>query len=320
MKFVKQTCESYIQEPGLSGIYKQIELAGRTCYHSTDKITTDSAEEFVERMIKSHHNAMLEHATVYLHREIPKGSTSEEFRNWDMVYTKYSNNPYSRVVTNHTNKALIFDITTNYRVLVGNNWLADLRYICEPNENHEKRFSLHCVTALQVYKELTRHRVFSFAIESSRYCAYNKNKFGNSLTFILPTWFKYITEGNAYFLDGVYHSGGRPENENIGDRIWDKPRKNEDGTEWHAEETFLKTMDIIESSYLQSFKQSWVAQQAAQYLPQCIKGEVVITGFESDWKYLLDLRLKGITGAPHPMMKELAALMKEELVKQGFKY
>ena len=50
-------------------VYKQIELAGRTCYKSEDKITEDSAKEFVDRMIKSGHGAMLEHGTVYLSRQ-----------------------------------------------------------------------------------------------------------------------------------------------------------------------------------------------------------------------------------------------------------
>ena len=54
------------QEPGINGIYKQIELAGRTCYKSEDKITEDSAKSFVMRMIESKHTAMLEHGTVYL--------------------------------------------------------------------------------------------------------------------------------------------------------------------------------------------------------------------------------------------------------------
>lgn len=46
--------------------YKMIELAGRTCYKSEDKITENSAKEFVDRMIKLGHGAMLEHGTIYL--------------------------------------------------------------------------------------------------------------------------------------------------------------------------------------------------------------------------------------------------------------
>ena len=66
MKLIESKVEVIEQQPGLEGVYKQTELAGRTCYKSEDKITEDSAKEFVDRMIKSKHGAMLEHGTVYL--------------------------------------------------------------------------------------------------------------------------------------------------------------------------------------------------------------------------------------------------------------
>ena len=66
MKLIESKVEVIEQQPGLDGVYKQIELAGRTCYRSYDKITEDSAKGFVDRMIKSKHGAMLEHGTVYL--------------------------------------------------------------------------------------------------------------------------------------------------------------------------------------------------------------------------------------------------------------
>ena len=50
----------------INSVYRQIEIAGRTCYKSEDKITETSAKEFVDRMVKSGHGAMLEHGTVYL--------------------------------------------------------------------------------------------------------------------------------------------------------------------------------------------------------------------------------------------------------------
>ena len=66
MKLIRPSFEIIDQQSGLEGVYKQIELAGRTCYKSEDKITETSAKEFVDRMIKSGHGAMLEHGTVYL--------------------------------------------------------------------------------------------------------------------------------------------------------------------------------------------------------------------------------------------------------------
>ena len=77
-----------VKEELLNSIYRQIEIAGRTCYKSEDKITDTSAKEFVERMIKSGHGAMLEHGTVYL--------TIENYSDIDEI--KYKNNPYSMAV------------------------------------------------------------------------------------------------------------------------------------------------------------------------------------------------------------------------------
>ena len=67
MRLIKPRVEIIKQEEyDLNHIFKFIELAGRTCYKSEDRITEDSAKEFVDRMIKSGHGAMLEHGTVYL--------------------------------------------------------------------------------------------------------------------------------------------------------------------------------------------------------------------------------------------------------------
>lgn len=66
MKCIKPSYKILIQKNSINDIYKQIEIAGRICYKSSDKITEDSAKSFVNRMITSGHTAMLEHGTVYL--------------------------------------------------------------------------------------------------------------------------------------------------------------------------------------------------------------------------------------------------------------
>lgn len=168
MRLIKPSFEIIEQQPGILGLYKQIELAGRTCYKSEDKITPDSAAAFVDRMIKSGHGAMLEHGTVYL--EVPcyaDDSTS------NIVY-RYINNKYSIVRDRYgiTTSIFQFDstayITTNLRVLVENGWTDDLKYICEPTEYHEKRVTVRFICDRGVSHEFVRHRVFSFAQESTR--------------------------------------------------------------------------------------------------------------------------------------------------------
>ena len=178
MKLIKPNVEIIEQQPELEGIYKQIELAGRTCYKSEDKITEGSAKAFVDRMLSLHHRSVLEHGSVYL--KIPiKAETSYRI-------DEYNDNPYTK--TKIDRDLSCYYISTNYRVLVEHNWLDDLQYICEPTEYHEKRITVKWTCDRGILAEFTRHRTFSFAAESTRYCNYSKNKFGNEITFIIPSW------------------------------------------------------------------------------------------------------------------------------------
>ena len=172
MKLIKPSFEILNQQYGLEGIYKQIEVVGRTCYKSEDKITEDSAKGFVDRMIKSGHGAMLEHGTVYLefHVKDPSIIGEEEYHNQqgflNKLINKYVDNKYSIVKVNHYYDTAF--ITTNYRVLVENNWLDDLKYLCEPTSFHEKRICVRFICDRGISHEFVRHRVFSFAQESTR--------------------------------------------------------------------------------------------------------------------------------------------------------
>lgn len=166
MKLIKPSFEVIGQGPGIDGIYKQIELAGRTCYKSSDKITEDSAKPFVDRMIKSGHGAMLEHGTVYLQIHWDDAIRKE----FDHIYYDYASNPYSKIIRKVQEDDLCptLYVTTNYRVLVENDWINDLKYLCEPTEFHEKRITVKFVCDRGVSHEFIRHRVFSFAQESTR--------------------------------------------------------------------------------------------------------------------------------------------------------
>ena len=278
MKLIKPSVEIIRQEKyDLLHVFKFIELAGRTCYKSENKITEDSASEFVNRMVKSGHGAMLEHGTVYL--TIPISDILNP-----IIY-KYILNPYSKAFIDFTNSY----ITTNYRVLVENNWLDDLKYISEPNLFHAKRTTVKFICDRGISHEFVRHRVFSFAQESTRYCNYTKDKFDSNLTFIIPCWIKDIKEGNYYsFIE--YHS------DNI------------DGSkEWYdiclnIEQTYFR---LVEDD-------NWKPQEARSILPNSLKTELIMTGFDSDWQNFFKLRC-----APnaHPQAKELADMLKDKFNK-----
>lgn len=295
MRLIKPSFEILDQQCGLEGIYKQVEIAGRTCYKSEDKITEDSAKGFVDRMIKSGHGAMLEHGTVYLAMPM-ETITPIEANGWG----KYTKNPYSKgFKICEVNGQKRVAVTTNLRVLVENGWLDDLKYICEPTEYHERRITVRFVCDRGVSHEFVRHRVFSFAQESTRYCNYSKDKFGNELTFIEPCWLEdYNYDGNTY--NQLFRDSLR----------W---------AEAHYLDLLKKWEDKIpDKRYKTGFKGNpWTPQQARAVLPNSLKTELVVTGFASDWNHFFDLRARGTTGAPHPQAKELAEpLMKEFIARK----
>lgn len=170
MKLINPNVEIIPQEEGLLGVYKQIEKAGRTCYKSEDKITEDSCKEFVQRMIKNKHTAMLEHGTVYLAIPITthySGSTT--------IYDKYPTYCKVNQSEGFTFKDIFGDsvncwcITTNLRFIQEHNlWLDIDDFLCEPSEFHEKRITTRFICDRGVSHELVRHRTFSFAQESTR--------------------------------------------------------------------------------------------------------------------------------------------------------
>lgn len=272
MNIITPKFEILEQPAGLDGMYKMIELAGRTCYKSEDKITPDSAKGFVDRMIASGHGAMLEHGTVYL--DIPQSVS-----NCYELISDYTNNKYS--IINHSSVGHSqehYYITTNLRVLVENDWMEDLKYICEPTEFHEKRICVRYTSDIHFYKDITRHRVFSWAIESTRFCNYIKQKFGSSVSFITPIWLKE-----------------------------------------EEQDEFEEDLKTIESIYFKWINKGWQPQQAAYFLIQGTKAEIIMTGFASDYNHFFDLRSElAKTGKPHPTVVELVEPLRQEFIKRGY--
>lgn len=312
MKLINSKAELFQQPEGLEGVYKMIEIAGRTCYCSQDKITEDSAKGFVERMIKSGHTAMLEHGTVYLYLEATPDNTFSKFEhpnlrhtahyNWGDVVgairARYAGNPYSRSFSIYEGYKHIAAVTTNLRVIIENGWEDDLKFISAPTKYHEKRYTVKFTTDQGILRELTRSRSMSFAVESTRYCNYSKDKYGNEITVIIPSWGKGLIEGNSYDSD-----------------IVDMVEISEEVPKDNA--AFLKAMCYAEQHYMYLLFIEKSPQQARQVLPLATKCDVVMTGFASDWRYFLDLRLFEKTGKVHPDMLELTNKLKDELVNAG---
>ena len=129
-----------------------------------------------------------------------------------------------------------------------------------------------------VSHELVRHRMASFAQESTRYCNYSADKFGNELTFIKPCFWD---EHSPYYA------------------TW----------KWACE--------VAEESYLRLLANGATPEQARSVLPNSLKTEVIMTANVREWRHFLNLRAVGTTGKPHPQMAEVAGelltILKEHL-------
>ena len=247
MKLIENKIEKLEQKYDLLGIFEQIEIAGRTAYKSLDKIQKDdngrskTAKEFVERMVKMNHGSTLEHGTVYL--EFPFG------RGADMMYGLLK---YTSVKKNPNILDSPVYVTTNYRVLVENNLLDDLEFLCEPTEYHEKRTTFRLTCARVQADSFVRHRVFSFLMESTRYCNYSNGKFDKEITIVKPTRWDELG-GNTKLLKLA----------------------------WGASEYY----------YMELIKNKVKPEDARDVLPLQLKTELIMTGTESQWEQFFKLRI-----------------------------
>lgn len=247
MKLIENKIEKLEQKHDLLGIYEQIEIAGRTAYKSLDKIEYDengrskTAKEFVDKMIKLGHGSPLEHGSVYL--KFPSDGKVNMIY-WLSSYTIVKKDP-------NISDSPVY-VTTNYRVLVEEDLLEDLEFLCEPTEFHEKRTTFRLTCARVQADSFVRHRVFSFLMESTRYCNYSNGKFDKEITIVKPTRWDELG-GNTKLLKLA----------------------------WGASEYY----------YMELIKNKVKPEDARDLLPLQLKTELIMTGTESQWEQFFKLRI-----------------------------
>ena len=135
-------------------------------------------------------------------------------------------------------------------------------------------FTVKFICDRGIANELVRHRIASFAQESSRYCCYAKDKFGKELTFINPCFWESDSDNYA---------------------------------RWFHE------MDESEKTYLAMIENGATPEQARDILPTSIKTEIVMTANLREFRHFFKLRAEGVTGKPHPQMLEITIPLLKEL-------
>ena len=118
------------------------------------------------------------------------------------------------------------------------------------SEYYPKRYTVHMILDRGVMDEFRTHVGLSHLAESTRYCNYSKDKFGNEITFIKPCWL----DDEKLKLYGPYHTV-----------IRDKS----------PESIFIANLNNVERDYLDLIKLGWTPQQARSILPLGINSELM---------------------------------------------
>lgn len=200
MKIIEPSVEIIDELNGME-ILKKLEMAGRTCYKSEDKIDPERTEDFIFGIIQRGHHTILEHFSF------------------------------------------------------------SARFICDRGVSHE----------------LVRHRLATFSQESTRYCNYSQNRFGGEITVIKPSFFDEDTK---------------------------------------AFELWKNACLAAEKAYFELLDWGCTPQEARSVLPNSLKTELVMTCNLREWLHFFRLRALGITGQPHPQMKELAWMLLKQVDKK----
>lgn len=290
MKLIRQDF-NIVNQKGFSikDIKKHIEYCARISYKSQDRITDDSYEKFVNMLEKRDHARPLEFGTVHL--KMP-WNTFNNFAGfcvskgfWDSCWIKYN-------IDRESEDKMVY-ITTNYRYYKKLGTLKPLYgyidikefFTEEDNKFYPKRYTVHFITSRGIMDEFRTHVGLSHLAESSRYCSYDKNRFGNELTFIIPNWV----------------------NTNC-------PNKEQEGPSVASIEWSTAMLDA-EASYMNLIKMGCTAQEAREVLPLAVKSELISCGFEDAWSNFFYRRC---AKDAHPMAREIATKVRDKFKELGY--
>lgn len=146
-----------------------------------------------------------------------------------------------------------------------------------------------------IANELVRHRIGSFAQESTRYCNYSKEKFGGELSFILPFYIPDEPKENAIKAASSTEELKKLE------------------TDYQIHNAWYWTCDDAEKSYKTLIANGMRPEQARCVLPLCLKTEIVVTANYREWRNIFKLRTPV---AAHPQMRELMCPLLLEVQKK----
>ena len=280
MKIIKPSVEFFGAVPTeYNAAIKFIEKCGRVCYKSEDKITEDSAEGFVRKLIKAGHLAMVEHSNLVIKKPFdiyspPDYPTELKYLNvcitrggvyiggnltawyylgqqleWDAEFVR----PFKEVYGGLFGLEVDEDSYSQWEVCPHDEI---------PKELH--RYAAKFICDRGVSHELVRHRPCSFAQESTRYVNYG----GKDMEFIEP-------DGFGDWSPGTYQQ-------------------------------FVMSCTEAEDAYNAMINSRLKPQQARAVLPNALKTEIVVTADRAEWSHIRKLRT---AKSSHPDMQRVMNML-----------
>jgi len=300
MKIIKPSVEFLGAVPtSYAGAVKFIERAGRTCYKSEDKITEDSAEKFVKKLISAGHLAMVEHSNFVVGVTLEDPVYDYEVREY-LDSVKVAAGKFLNCWAPYDTAYIGGNLTAWYQAGEETYWQHELFWpfwgmygqlfgmtartlkkrsplkfqICSieeiPQELH--RYSAKFVCDRGVSHELVRHRPCSFAQESTRYVNYG----GKDMEFIEPAGYE----------------------------TWSQAQKNH----------FEYTLRECEDGYKEMLTFGSKPQQARAVLPNALKTEIIVTADLKEWQHIFKLRC---APSAHPDFVQLAVDLRRQFEEAG---
>ena len=291
MKLIKQSFEILEQKDfSLIGIKKFIERCGRVCYKSENRITDTSYEKFVNMLESRGHDRPLEFGTVHL--KVPFKALNLFYET--VVVSKMFNNQWIQwdIEEDSEDNEYYAYMTTNYRyylaLLNEAPWLS--KYLnSNDNKFYPKRYTVHFIISRGIMDEFRTHVGLSHLAESTRYCNYSKDKFGNEVTFVIPSWCNSLVEGSK--------------------QEYSPFEINEDEVE------FMNALQNAQNFYLSLLKMGWTPQQARSVIPLGVKSELISCGFEDAWTNFF---MRRCAKDAHPMAREIAIPLQEKFKELNY--
>lgn len=269
MKIIEPKVKEIKDFEGVDNFYKAVARAARICYAS-DKTTDDKA--LVERLIKSEHFSPFEHAVIYFPLD---KFTSPEIQT--MYYLCLLRNRFTIVDKKNNIVAINGRVLIEEFLLWGDDWSEVIEKLDEDYFPEMKKIEIHpnifksfiIDTSIGCTREMNRHHDnFYICEQSTRYCNFSKDKFGNEVAFNKPYWYD---QGKA-----------------LDQSTWDT------------------AMRMAEELYITMVKEGSPTDIARGVLPLDTHTRAIYTATTNEWQHIIDLRLKGTTGKPHGDIKIIA--------------